>query len=496
MRTFILVLILAAPSAVLGQPASGLARALGAELDRIPARTGLYLKHLATGEEAAIRADESFNSQSVIKIPIMVRAFQLAEQGRLNLDQRVTLTRALLRDGSGVLQFADLGLAPTIRDLILQMIITSDNTATDIMTTQVGGVAALNAWLAEGGYRMRLTNRGWEYRRKLLAKLDSRFAAISAEETTGLQYAMSGNPLFAHYQSAFTGDRAAWLEVVRDPANRRRHGDAQRRLMVEDRDIWLGDMTARDIGRMLEAIERSAAAAPMPARIASPASADMMRTFMRRQQAGARRLPHFIDVPVAHKTGDAANIANDVGVIYSRSGPIVMAVMVNGVTGPLGEAEDGIGRLAAMVVDHFDAPAGAAQPAAAATRTKRAIQPSNYKPTPSPLTPGILIGDTLYLSGSTGGDPATGQLVAGGFEPEMRQIMSNVQTVLKEAGMTLADVVSVTAYLADMADFPRFNEIYREFFTSTPLPARSTVAVTALARGARLELTMTAVRTR
>jgi reactive intermediate/imine deaminase len=152
--------------------------------------------------------------------------------------------------------------------------------------------------------------------------------------------------------------------------------------------------------------------------------------------------------------------------------------------------------IAELVVNHFTPPT-AAQPAAPApTRTKRAIQPSNYRPTPSPLTPGILIGDTLYLSGSTGGDPVTGQLVAGGFEPEMRRIMANVQIVLKEAGMTLADVVSVTAYIADMSDFPRFNEIYREYFTSTPLPTRSTVAVNELARGARLELTMTAVRTR
>jgi reactive intermediate/imine deaminase len=367
------------------------------------------------------------------------------------------------------------------------------------MTTRVGGADALNAWLSNGGYRMRLINRGWEYRRKLLATLDPRFATITAEETTGLQYAMSSNPLFAHYQPLFTGERAAWLDVVRDPAARRRHAENQRRMMVEDRTIWLGDMTARDIGRMIEAIERSADAAPTPARLVSPASASAMLTFMRRQQAGARRLPHFIDVPVAHKTGDAGNIANDVGIIYSRSGPIVIAVMVNGVRGSLGEAEDGIGRLAARVVDHFDgaSAAGAAQAAPApATRTRRAIQPPNYKPTPSPLTPAFLIGDTLYLSGSTGGDPVSGQLVAGGFEAEMRQIMSNVQTVLKEAGMTLADVVSVTAYLADMGDFPRFNEIYREYFTSIPLPTRSTVAVVALARGARLELTMTAVRTR
>ena len=217
---------------------------------------------------------------------------------------------------------------------------------------------------------------------------------------------------------------------------------------------------------------------------------------MSRQQAGSRRLPHYVDLPVAHKTGDAGNIANDVGIIYSRSGPIVVAVMVTGIRGSLGEAEDQIGRIAQLIVHHFDASPGAATATQAPTRSKRAIQPPNYKPTPSPLTPAILIGDTLYLSGSTGGDPVTGQLVAGGFEPEMRRIMANVQIVLKEAGMTLADVVSVTAYIADMSDFPRFNEIYREYFTSTPLPTRSTVAVKELARGARLELTMTAVRTR
>jgi 2-iminobutanoate/2-iminopropanoate deaminase len=472
------------------QPAkTPLTLALEAELDRFPARTSIYLKHLKTGEEAAVRADESFNSQSVIKVPIMVRALQLAEEGKLQLDERVTLGRPDLRDGTGVFQYADLGLAPTVRDLILQMIITSDNTATDQMTTRVGGVEGLNAWLARSGYTMRMLNRGHEYRRKLLARLDPRLAAITAEETTGLQYALSDNPLFELYRPHFSGVRAEWVDVVRHPANRRAHVENQRRLMVDDRNYWLGDISARDIGRMLEGIEQNTAA--------SPASCDTMRTFMRRQLAGSRRLPHFVDVPVAHKTGDSGNIANDVGIIYARSGPIVIAVLANGITGSYAEAEDRIGRIAKLVVDHFDPSttlgAGGAGPSA---DRRRVIQPPGYKPTPSPLSPGILVGDTLYLSGSTGGDPATGQLVKGGFEPEMRQIMSNMQTVLGAADMTLGDVVSVTAYLADMSDFARFNEIYQEYFTSTPLPTRSTVAVKELARGARLELTMTAVRSR
>jgi reactive intermediate/imine deaminase len=516
-RALLAVLLISAPASA----QTPLTAALTEQLSGFPAKTALYVKHLTTGEEIAIRADQSFNSQSVIKIPIMIRAFQLADAGRLNLDERVTLTRADLRDGTGVFQYLDLGSSPTLRDLIQQMIVTSDNTATDILTVKVGGKDAVNADLAKAGYAMRYLNRGWEYRRKLLAKLDPRLADTTAEEVTGLQYAMTDNPVFGHYGNLFTGPRAAWLDVVRDPKNRLAHRVNQRLQMVEDRDVWLGDITAREIAHMLESIERCVPARPSPSRaadvagsgpaaasvtagtpLASRASCETMKLFLRRQLAGSRRLPHFLDVPVAHKTGDAGNIANDVGIIYSRSGPIVIAALVTGITGSYGEAEDRIGRLAKAVVDHFDGAVPTAPPAAQATTSatpppvRRVIQPPGYKPTPSPLTPGIMVGDTLYLSGSTGGDPATSQLVAGGFEAEMRQIMSNMQTVLKEAGLTLADVVSVTGYLVDMADFARYNEIYREYFTTVPLPTRSTVAVRELARGARIEMTMTAVRSK
>lgn len=138
----------------------------------------------------------------------------------------------------------------------------------------------------------------------------------------------------------------------------------------------------------------------------------------------------------------------------------------------------------------------AGQQTRAPAPVRRVIQPASYKPTPSPLVPGILVGDTLYLSGSTGGDPVSGQLVPGGLEPEMRQIMVNVQTVLAAADMSLGDVVAVTTYLADMADFARYNDIYRSYFPSGTYPTRSTVAVKELARGARLEITMTAVRSK
>jgi hypothetical protein len=80
-----------------------------------------------------------------------------------------------------------------------------------------------------------------------------------------------------------------------------------------------------------------------------------MRATLRQQQAGARRLPHYLDVPVGHKTGDLPPmVANDVGIIYARSGPIVVSFVSNAIRGSYGEAEDRIGELARLVVAYFD----------------------------------------------------------------------------------------------------------------------------------------------
>ena len=339
---------LSVPAPLPAQPAnSGLTRLIEAELSRFPARTGVYVKHLTTGEEAAVRADEAFSSASVIKLTILVRAFQLVDQGKLNLAERVEIQRADLRDGSGVLQYHDLGQTPTIKDLLTEMVITSDNVATDQLLTRVGGVDSLNAWLKASGFaHLSMVARGHVYRRKILELVNPAFAQLTAEETTGLQYAQQGDALFGLYASLFTGERAKWVEMVRDPANRKILADGRLRLPVQDHAYWLGDMNPRETGRLLEAIERGT--------MTSPASTALMRTMLRRQQAGARRIPHFLDVPVAHKTGDSPVIANDVGMVYARSGTVIIAFFVNGVTGQLGEAEDLIGQLSRQIIEYFD----------------------------------------------------------------------------------------------------------------------------------------------
>jgi 2-iminobutanoate/2-iminopropanoate deaminase len=102
-------------------------------------------------------------------------------------------------------------------------------------------------------------------------------------------------------------------------------------------------------------------------------------------------------------------------------------------------------------------------------------------------------GRTLYCSGQIPLDPATGELVPGDIIPQTERVLANVQAVLAAAGMSFADVAKTTVYLADLGDFARMNEVYARRFPSAP-PARSTVQVAALPRGARVEIEVVAVQ--
>jgi 2-iminobutanoate/2-iminopropanoate deaminase len=130
--------------------------------------------------------------------------------------------------------------------------------------------------------------------------------------------------------------------------------------------------------------------------------------------------------------------------------------------------------------------------AAQSASTRRVIRPAKAPNTGLPFSPGILAGNTLYISGHLGRDPATNKLVSGGVEAETRQSLANIREVLRAAGMDFKDVTTVTAYITSFSDFPKFNAIYRETFP-TDQPARATVQVAALNDGAHVELQMIAV---
>ena len=135
----------------------------------------------------------------------------------------------------------------------------------------------------------------------------------------------------------------------------------------------------------------------------------------------------------------------------------------------------------------------AGEPALQPGAARRVIRPDKAPNTGLPFSPGIRVGNTVYVAGHLGRDPVTSKLVAGGIEAETRQALNNIREVLRTAGMDLEDVASVTVYLTSFPEFARFNAVYREYFPTDP-PARATVQVAALNDGARVELQMIAVQ--
>jgi 2-iminobutanoate/2-iminopropanoate deaminase len=110
-----------------------------------------------------------------------------------------------------------------------------------------------------------------------------------------------------------------------------------------------------------------------------------------------------------------------------------------------------------------------------------------------PYSQAIGAGRLVLCSGQLGLDPTTGELVEGGVAWQAERALRNLSAVLDAAGLGFADVVKTTVFLVDMADFTALNEVYGRFVTDPP-PARSTIAVAALPKGARVEIEAIAAR--
>jgi beta-lactamase class A len=247
----------------------------------------------------------------------MILAYRDADAGRLDLDARHTIRPEDLRRGSGLLQTFAVGLQPTVRDLVTQMIVTSDNTATDLVIAKVG-LGRVNRLLDSLGLReTRLQMTVGELFRQVWVASGPGHASLTDREV---------------YERGFPGDSGA---ARRSAA------------FVLDSARWLGRTTAREIAGLLERLERGELAS-------AEATAAMRRTL--RQQLYASRLPQRVSdrVAIGHKTGDwPPFVANDVGIMYAPApaGPIVLAVFTNGNRGRYFDVEAAEGRIAEDVLD-------------------------------------------------------------------------------------------------------------------------------------------------
>ncbi len=258
----------------------------------VNAQWGVYVKCLETGEEVAINADRKMETMSVIKIPLMVEAFRQIEQGKFKLTDRVELTDAAKRPGTGVLRSLDSGDSVTIKDLLTLMIIVSDNTATDLLFEKVGGPGAVNRLMAEYG-----------------------LPSIRA-----------------------TGPTSAWFAALRAaPTAEEFHREGK---------TAFGLASPRDIGKLLEMLETGKA-------VSKSASEQMMQ--MLRGQVYSSRLPKYVTgYRVPHKTGDfLPYVGNDVGVFESEKRHILVSVFTANHYGVGASLEDAIARIGELVANYF-----------------------------------------------------------------------------------------------------------------------------------------------
>ena len=125
--------------------------------------------------------------------------------------------------------------------------------------------------------------------------------------------------------------------------------------------------------------------------------------------------------------------------------------------------------------------------------SNKVIAAQNAPAALGPYSHAVLAGNTLYISGQLGLDPATGALAASVTE-QAEQGLKNLGAILQAAGMDYGDVVKTTVFLADMGDFAAVNEVYARYFTGETLPARAAFGVAALPLGAGVEIEAIAAR--
>jgi 2-iminobutanoate/2-iminopropanoate deaminase len=119
--------------------------------------------------------------------------------------------------------------------------------------------------------------------------------------------------------------------------------------------------------------------------------------------------------------------------------------------------------------------------------TRKVIYTQNAPEAVGPYSQAIRDGDLLFCSGQVALDPSSGELLGSSVADQTQRAMDNLGEILKAAGADFSNIVKVTAYLMDMNDFVEFNETYAGYFSSNP-PARATVQVAGLPKGARVEV--------
>jgi beta-lactamase class A len=283
--------------------------------------TGVNAIHIETGRTVALRGSEAFPMASAFKLPVAVQVLSLVDDGKLTLDQMVSLTPPDLHPGSGRLTelFFHPGVSLSIANLLELAIVISDNTAADILLREAGGPAAVTAKMRSLG-----------------------LPGIRVDRSTAL--------LISDWQGAKNlppedqWNREIWDKLY-DAVPERDHQRARRAEMTDPRDMATPD----DMTKLLLRIWKRD--------VLTSQSARVLLDMMDRCQTGKSRIKGLLPqgTDVAHKTGSLGGVANDIGFITlpGDAGHVAVSVFTKASNKPEEASEKAIAEIARTIYDYF-----------------------------------------------------------------------------------------------------------------------------------------------
>jgi len=286
--------------------------AVRSEIERLADATGgivgVAATQLGTGHHIGYREDELFPTASVIKLPLLVTLYEDAIAGRIDLSERLTYRDDTKVAGSGVLQFLDDGLNPTLRDLSVLMMSVSDNTATDLLFARVGK-ARIEATMGRLG--LESIHVPFDIREMLMELVD-----------------------MDHTQPGGYDELRRLLRLSA--------GSGGRSMIPEQADRT----TPADMCRLLELIESR--------EILDPDSCTAIVELLKRIQS-ATRIPGLLPkgTVVAHKTGSYRRLRNDVGIVYAPNGPYAVALFARELARDNIDDDGALARISLAIYEEF-----------------------------------------------------------------------------------------------------------------------------------------------
>ena len=265
--------------------AGELENALEKRIAKDPVKVFLAARNLKTGQSVSIRGAEPVRTASTIKLPVLVEIYSQAAEGKLNLDEELVMRQADMVSGSGVLRELSAGTKLKLRDIGNLMIVVSDNTATNMLIQRIGA-DAVNARMDN----LKLPGT------RLMRKIRGDGKQLKAAE-----------------------------------------GWSQAGLLEENKKYGIGSSTSLEMIQLLEMLESGKLAG----------SKEMIEILKRQQYSDG--LGRKLDgLTIANKTGSLDHLRSDIGIVYTKAGPIAIAITVEDIPG-IDYGEDNIGLL--MIAD-------------------------------------------------------------------------------------------------------------------------------------------------